>query len=268
MDENIPKTDTRSAKTSNQQALVPTLKMLTDDGIHSDAASSDVAASGGSGAASDDIPNVKPAMKSTTVAAFTKAFANEERDATASRYPSADSRRSHPGARPKKVKEPLCLQIDNQDLSVTSEEIMRKTDLCNMPQPFCTNCITIMNDQESEEGWHETCKKKELTENENHDKISMLIDTDNNQEFIGMREELNQLRKNETVHQDIVMKMKEKISNLEQAIEKYINQQLCNKALRVAIDRQEIAMKNLKISLQNEIEITKKRKSSGCSAHK
>ena len=75
-----------------------------------------------------------------------------------------------------------------------------------------------MNDQHPREGWHETCKKKKLTENEIHDKISTvsaqtmetdgLIDTDNNQTFIGMREELNQLKKNETVHQDIVKRMK------------------------------------------------------------
>ena len=48
-------------------------------------------------------------------------------------------------------------------------------------------------------------------------------------------------------------------------IEKYINQQLCNKALRAAIDRQEIAMKNLKTPLQKEIEITKKKFRTQCS---
>ena len=78
--------------------------MLTNNGIHSDVASFKVATSGGPGAASDDISNVQPEIKSTSVAAFTKAFSNKERDATASKYSSTNSRKPHPNAS-KQVKE-------------------------------------------------------------------------------------------------------------------------------------------------------------------
>ena len=229
MDENNQKVDARSANTSIQEVPVPNLRTLLDDSIHSGATASNVAASGGSGAASDDIPNVIPAimfmtrdvdstpggLKSTTFAAFTKAFDNEEKDATASGYPTVDSRRLHPDAHAQNEKEAQYLQMDNQNSSITTEELERKTNFCKISQSFCTNCIWATNENENE--------------NEIQDEISTLsrqtmkthglIDTNNHQTIIRMSEEINQLRKNETVHQDIVKRMKRKISNLEREID-------------------------------------------------
>ena len=116
MDENNQKADARSTQNLNQEAHVPSPRMLPDDGIHSGAAASNMAASGGIGAASNDTPdgtttvvfvaqdadNAPTGLKPMTIAAFTKAIDNEEGSATASISPPADFRKPHPSEHTKK----------------------------------------------------------------------------------------------------------------------------------------------------------------------
>ena len=196
MDEDKQPADKRSAHAANQVAPVPSPRALPEDGIHSDAAEPSVTSPGGACSASTETPEIGGGHTAP------RSPSTPEGGATASKSPPTDPDAPYRGTRSRKVKEPIYLQIDNQDLTVASEELMRKTDLRIMPQPFCTHCISIMNDHEAGEGWHETCKRKKLPDDEVHNQISIvlaqtvkvnrLIDIDNDQTLIRVREECNQ----------------------------------------------------------------------------